>query len=119
MSNPIQDFVSGIFQPAKELISEFIVDKDQANELQFKMNELYAESLNSAREHDKASYGIWVVDFCRGMVRPVITVLSTTLWVVAKFYPEYGIELNNYDYAIIGGVNAFWFGGKFLNKDVK
>lgn len=33
MSNPVVDIVKGLFAPAKELISELIVDRDKANEL--------------------------------------------------------------------------------------
>lgn len=33
MANPVLDFVSGLFKPVKELISEAIVDKDKANEI--------------------------------------------------------------------------------------
>lgn len=115
----ITDVVKGFFEPAKDLISEFIEDKDQANKLQFELNKLFADSLNSARDHDKASYGIWIVDFFRGMIRPVITMAFGTLFVVAKLYPELGIVLTTEDYAMIGGVMAFWFGGKFLGKDIQ
>lgn len=115
----VTDVVKGFFEPAKELISEFVVDKDQANQLQFELNKLFADSLNSARDHDKATYGIWLVDFIRGMIRPVITICFGALFVIAKLFPEKGIILTVEDYAMIGGVMAFWFGGKFLGKDIQ
>lgn len=31
--NPVLDFITGLFKPAKDLISEILVDKDKANEL--------------------------------------------------------------------------------------
>ncbi len=102
------------------LASEYIVDKDKAIEFQMKLNKIIFDSVDSARDHDKASYGDTpegrVVDFFRGMIRPVITAGAAWYFVYAKMN---SIALTDYDYAIIAGVFTFWFGGKFLGKDIQ
>ena len=112
-------FLTKLITPVTDLVSEYVVDKDKANELVFKISAMYEEGLKSAREHDKASYGITIVDAVRGLIRPIITFGFGALFVVAKFYPEKGIILTDQDYLMIGGVMTFWFGGRFLGRDIQ
>ena len=113
------NFFGKLVEPLTKLASEFITDSDKVNELVFKASQLFEEGLKSARDHDKASYGITIVDAVRGLIRPIITFGFGALFVVAKFYPEKGIVLNDQDYLMIGGVMTFWFGGRFLGKDIQ
>ena len=116
----IGKFISDLIEPVTDLVSEFIVDKDKAMQFQMELNKLFMASVESARNHDKASYGsTWegrFVDFFRGMIRPTITAGAAWYFIHAK---TNGIPLTDYDYAIIAGIFAFWFGGKFLGKDIQ
>lgn len=114
------DFAKGLISPVTDIVKEVVTDKDKALELEAKLTMFFAETINDAREHDKASYGNsvpgQVVDFFRGMVRPIITYGSGIYFVYAKVN---NIPLTEYDYAIIAGVFTFWFGGRFLGKDIQ
>jgi hypothetical protein len=46
-------FVSDIFKPVSDLISEAIEDKDKANEIRFKMFELQMKAASQATEYQK------------------------------------------------------------------
>ena len=96
-----------------DVVKEFITDKDKQIELQFKIEEIIRKDIASAREHDKASYGINYVDAIRGLVRPVITAGICSFYIYAKVY---NVDLENYDYAIISSILAFWFGGKAIEQ---
>lgn len=67
-----------------------------------------------ARRHD-VDMGIRVpaIDVLRGLVRPVITLTAFFWYVYARVS---GIEMMAEDYAIIGGVVAFWFGFRPFEK---
>ena len=98
------------------LASEYIEDKDKRNEFLTKQEALVNDMVKSAREHDKASYGIKLVDIIRGLIRPIITVEFSTMYIVAKLVPSAGIEFNEYDYAILGVVLTFWFGDRVIKN---
>ena len=49
----ILGFVGQIFEPVAELVSEFVEDKDKANEIRYKMFKLQMEAANQAMEYDK------------------------------------------------------------------
>lgn len=102
--------------PVTDIVKEYVVDKDKQIEMQHKLESVYLESVNAARLHDKATYGITFVDAVRGLVRPVITMFSMALFAYCKIE---GIALTELDYAMIGSPMAFWFGGRFINKDSK
>jgi hypothetical protein len=110
-----------------KLLDKLIKDPEQLAKAKFDLvelqqsgaiKELEAElaDVASAREHDKASYGNSAVDFLRGIVRPVITLSAFSFYVYAKVE---AVGLTAEDYGIIGMVLAFWFGGKFIGKDVQ
>lgn len=105
--------LTGMLPKAVDLASEYILDKDKAAELVAKMNVLYNDALKSAREHDKASYGDVLVDRLRGLVRPVCTMIAISWYVYARVND---IALGHEDYAIIGGILAFWFGFRPFDK---
>ena len=52
MGNPVLDFVKGLFSPAKELISEIIVDKDKANELRATLYSIEAQVATKVIEYE-------------------------------------------------------------------
>ena len=106
---------SGALGKVADVVSEFVEDKDKANELAIKMQEIVNQSVNSAREHDKASYGNPMVDAIRGLIRPAITAAFSSMYVIAKLVPALGITFSEYDYAILGLVLAFWFADRFRN----
>ncbi len=74
-----------------------------------------AEELNKARQHDIETQvkGIPLVNLARGLVRPVITFTAFAWYVYARVYH---IPLTSEDYAIIGGILAFWFGFRPFEK---
>lgn len=75
---------------------------------------VYAE-IEKARQHDVATQDRSdpVVNLLRGLVRPLITLTAFAWYVVAR---AQGVELNGEDYAIIGGILAFWFGFRPFEK---
>jgi len=83
---------------------------------ELKKIEIELQSISDARAHDKQSYGGGAVDFLRGIVRPVITLSAFSFYVYSKYS---SIPLTKEDYAIVGMILAFWFGGKLLGKDVQ
>lgn len=91
--------------------SEYIEDKDKRNEFSFKVQEMIHTATDSARDHDKASYGITFVDAIRGLIRPVITLAMSANYVINR-----GENFNQYDYMVLGVVLTFWFGGRELQK---
>ena len=109
-----------ILKPAEKILDKFIPDKATKLKVELELQRLVYDSVNKAREHDKASYGVhWsgrLVDFFRGMVRPVITFTAFAYFIYMRVS---GFELPESDYYLIGAILGFWFGGKFLNKDAK
>lgn len=99
---------------AKAQAKQNLMELLQTGELKKMQAEL--EDVADARAHDKAAYGGGLVDFLRGIVRPLITGAAFTFYVHAKIN---GIPMTIEDYSIIGMILAFWFGGKFLGKDVQ
>lgn len=106
-----------ILKPASKILDKFIPDQATKLKVELEMQALVYKAMDKAREHDKASYGThWsgrVVDFFRGMVRPVITFTAFAWYIYARVT---GIALSQEDYAIVGGVLAFWFGSRIGKK---
>ena len=71
--------------------------------------------LERARQHDIATQvtDMPSVNFARGMVRPLITFAAMGWYVYARVQ---NIPLTPEDYAIVGGVLAFWFGMRPFEK---
>ena len=80
-----------------------------------KLMQLEQEFMNKAREHDIKTFveGNNLVNSLRSLVRPICTFVSLAWYVYARVH---GIELIAEDYAIIGGVLAFWFGFRPFDK---
>jgi len=75
--------------------------------------------LQNARELAKEELGekgvySWVKSL-RALVRPVIALSSISFYITAKVK---GIELSQMDYYLIGGVFAFYFGLRSVEKAV-
>lgn len=72
--------------------------------------------IDKARAHDnamEASNILPVVSLLRGLVRPVITLTAFFWYVYARCA---GLPMNGEDYAIVGGIMAFWFGLRPFEK---
>jgi hypothetical protein len=72
--------------------------------------------IEKARQHDAATLEREdrLVNRLRGLVRPVVTLVAFAWYVLARVC---GIPLMAEDYAIVGGILAFWFGFRPFEKD--
>ena len=73
--------------------------------------------IDKARVHDNAMGGsniLPLVSMLRGLVRPVITLTAFFWYVYARCV---GLEMSGEDYAIVGGIMAFWFGLRPFEKN--
>lgn len=73
------------------------------------------DEMERARRHDVDTRSAEppLVLLLRGLVRPLITLSAFVWYVLAR---AYGIPLTGEDYALIGGVVAFWFGFRSFEK---
>lgn len=72
--------------------------------------------IDKARAHDSAMVAsniLPAVSLLRGLVRPVITLTAFFWYVYARCA---GLPMNGEDYAIVGGIMAFWFGLRPFEK---
>lgn len=76
------------------------------------------QDINNARQHDTSTYNPAdkLVNTARGLVRPICSFIAIIWYVWAR---AAGIPLMAEDYAIIGGVLAFWFGFRPFEKKQK
>jgi hypothetical protein len=74
--------------------------------------------IEKARNHDAATAenAPPIVVLLRGLVRPVITLAACFWYIYARLI---GVELLAEDYAIIGGIMAFWFGFRPFEKGLR
>lgn len=72
------------------------------------------QSVEQARQHDAAlpAGTLWMANL-RACVRPVVSLTAMVWYVYAR---ANGIALQSEDYAIIGGILAFWFGFRPFEK---
>ncbi|RYG61720.1 MAG: hypothetical protein EON60_02530 [Alphaproteobacteria bacterium] len=72
--------------------------------------------IEKARQHDSsmgASNAMPLISLLRGLVRPVITLTAFFWYVYARCA---GLPMAGEDYAIVGGIMAFWFGLRPFEK---
>lgn len=72
--------------------------------------------IDRARMHDSAMVDVNalpLVNYLRGLVRPVITLTAFFWYVYARCT---GVPMLAEDYAIVGGIMAFWFGVRPFEK---
>ena len=71
--------------------------------------------IDKARVHDTAANDNAppIVQLLRGLVRPIITLAACFWYIYARLN---GVDLTTEDYAIIGGIMAFWFGFRPFEK---
>ncbi|PIZ31058.1 MAG: hypothetical protein COY40_03040 [Alphaproteobacteria bacterium CG_4_10_14_0_8_um_filter_53_9] len=76
-----------------------------------------AAEMEKARRHDVETWDRTepFVNLLRGLVRPVVTFAAFAWYVYARMT---GLPLMPEDYAIIGGIVAFWFGFRPFDKRV-
>lgn len=74
------------------------------------------DEIDRARQYDVAtSAGAPpIVVLLRGVVRPVITLTAFIWYVIARLD---GVALTSEDYALVGGIVAFWFGFRSFEKN--
>lgn len=80
-----------------------------------KAAEAVMAEIDKARAHD-ASMNVNmppIVNLLRGLVRPVITLTAFFWYVYAR---SLGVPMAGEDYAIVGGIVAFWFGFRPFEK---
>lgn len=125
MGIPILSEILGLVDTA---VDKIFPDANKREEIKLKMKlnlieqaltekKLVFQDLQNARElykeelREKGVYK-WVKSL-RALVRPVIAYISIAFYVYAKYR---GIELSGMDYSLIGGVFAFYFGLRHLEK---
>lgn len=88
---------------------ESYISKDE------RLQKMAEEAVNNARQHDANTYNPAdkLVNTARGLVRPVCSFMAMGWYVAAR---ASGIALMAEDYAIIGGILAFWFGFRPFEK---
>jgi hypothetical protein len=72
--------------------------------------------IEKARAHDagmNSVNAVPIIALLRGMVRPVITLTAFFWYIYARCV---GLPLSGEDYAIVGGIMAFWFGLRPFEK---
>ncbi len=91
-------------------VVEDILTKDE------RMIEVVMAEIDKAREHDAGMAGLNalpLIAVLRGLVRPVITLTAFFWYVYARCT---GVPMMAEDYAIVGGIMAFWFGLRPFEK---
>lgn len=81
-----------------------------------RLAEAIMAEIEKARQHDSgmsASNVLPLISMLRGLVRPVITLTAFFWYVYARCV---GLPMNGEDYAIVGGIMAFWFGLRPFEK---
>jgi hypothetical protein len=106
----------GLVRETLDNFADFVLNDTRAKEVLLEHAKLEEQKIQNARDHDKASYNLPVVDIARGLVRPLTTIGVFSWYVYAR---ANGIELQEYDWYIIGGVIAFWFGFRPLEQFIK
>lgn len=102
---------------AKEVVAQMGEAVDRFMERDERLLQLAHSEVQDARRHDTAigNGGLVLVDLLRGLVRPGITLAVFIWYIYARLH---GIALSAEDYALVGGVLAFWFGMRLYEKQV-
>ncbi|NPA52679.1 MAG: hypothetical protein GXO22_07270 [Aquificae bacterium] len=120
--------ISDLLNLVDTAIDKVFPDADKKEEIKSKLKltlleqaleekKLIFQDLQSARElykHELQEQGVysWVKSL-RALVRPTIALSSVSFYIGAKVY---GIPLTEFDYYLIGGVFAFYFGLRTIEK---
>ncbi|TKW61610.1 MAG: hypothetical protein DI628_03010 [Blastochloris viridis] len=81
-----------------------------------RIREAVMAEIDKARAHDAAmgvANALPIIGLLRGLVRPVITLTAFFWYVYARCA---GVPMGAEDYAIVGGIMAFWFGLRPFEK---
>lgn len=81
-----------------------------------RIREAVMQEIDRARAHDAGMgvvNGMPLIGILRGLVRPVITLTAFFWYVYARCM---GVPMVAEDYAIVGGIMAFWFGVRPFEK---
>ena len=98
----------GVFDGVAGVIENYLTKDERAQKF-------WAEQMDNARKHDIATFdqGDKFINRLRSSVRPIVTFVALAWYVYARLN---NIPLTSEDYAIIGGVLAFWFGFRPFEK---
>ena len=110
-SNGVAGVNEGVLETIQHAFTDFITKDAQA---QAAIN----KGLQDARDADAKTFDptIHWVNAMRSAVRPVCTFVAMGWYVYARVA---GIPFGPEDYAIVGGIIAFWFGFRPFEKTVK
>jgi hypothetical protein len=94
-----------------EALQHFLTQDTNAQQLVY-------DQIDKARQADVATAAGAppVVLLLRGLVRPIVTFTAFGWYVVAR---ASGVTLGSEDYAMIGGIVAFWFGFRPFEKGLR
>ncbi|MCP4355505.1 MAG: hypothetical protein GY793_07720 [Proteobacteria bacterium] len=98
----------GINDEIVKAVSEYL-------ERDIKLEKEILSQIESARSHDlnTSSKNSSIINNIRGIVRPICTFIAFAWYLYAKIH---NIALTVEDYTIIGGILAFWFGFRSIDK---
>ncbi len=120
--------ISEVLQLVDTAVDKIFPDADKKEEIKSKLKltlleqaleekKLVFQDLQNARElyrEELREQGVSTfVKNIRALVRPVIAFSSITFYITAKIK---GIELSQMDYYLVGGVFAFYFGLRTIEK---
>lgn len=114
LSGSVQSIAKGIGID-ESIVSKVLGAAQQEFQNDMELRRQIDAQIENARQHDVALIehnSRWVNDL-RGTVRPLITILCV-VWYIYSRVNE--ITLATEDYAVIGGVVAFWFGVRPFEK---
>lgn len=98
----------GMFDGVMGVIENYLTKDERAQKF-------WAEQMDNARKHDIATFDIndKFINRMRSSVRPVVTFVALAWYIYARVND---ITLTSEDYAIVGGILAFWFGFRPFEK---
>lgn len=107
-SKKIEGVSSGVVDKVVDAFQDYVTKDEKAQVF-------LAEQIELSRQHDikLMEHNSRFVNDLRGAVRPVVSFIAIGWYVYARVND---IALTHEDYAIIGGVLAFWFGFRPFEK---
>lgn len=104
----VQDVEGSLLDKIEAAFTAFVGEDTDAQKL-------ITQSIADARDADAKTFdpSIHIINAMRSSVRPVCTFMAMSWYVYARVK---GVALTPEDYAIIGGIIAFWFGFRPFEK---
>jgi hypothetical protein len=123
----LKDFIGGLFEPARELVSELITDKDKANELRAKLFEIQTQAANKVIDYEqelvKAQSAVIVAEASsEGWMarnwRP-ITMLTFVVLIVAQWFGLTDEHITNNEAMALFDIIKIALGGYVIGRSVE